>query len=294
VSAKGKAAAVHEAPVDTRHQREEFVRSFLHKSAELAEELIRDNQNLEQQLQREREDNAKLRAQLSSNDAARELLRTIERMEEERRELMQRSAELNLFEQRQADTERELNDLASLYVASFQLSSSLSLGRVVKHMCELMEQLCGGQSFVFYLLTQDGKRAIPVSAQGRLPAPLAPVTLEDGSLADACLTGVARINEPDAPRGPAEPIAILPLQFDGQVVGAFALYELLPHKRAFEKVDRELFKLLAVQGATALIAANLYAKEGGPRAALHDVLMNLEAERHKQLVAADSDAGGEQ
>ena len=171
MSAKGK-AAVHEAPVDPRHQREEFVRSFLHKSAELAEELIRDNQSLEQQLQREREDNARLRAQLSSNDAARELLFTIDRMEEERRELMQRSGELTLFERRQADTERELNDLASLYVASFQLSSSLSLGRVIKHMCELMEQLCGGQSFVFYLLTQDGKRAIPVSAQGRLPAPL--------------------------------------------------------------------------------------------------------------------------
>lgn len=292
MSAKGK-ASIQEVPGDARHQREEFVRSFLHKSAELAEELIRDNHNMEQQLHREREENAKLRAQLASNDAARELLITIERMEEERRELVQRSAELSLFEQRQADTERELNDLASLYVASFQLSSSLSLGRVVKHMGELMEQLVGGQSFVFYLLTADGKRAIPVSAQGRLPAPLGPITLEDGPLADACLTGVPRIHEPDAVRPVGEPIAILPLQFAGQVVAMFALYELLPHKRAFEKVDRELFKLLAVQGATALIAANLYAKEGGPRAALHDVLMNLEAERHKQLVAADSDAGGE-
>lgn len=292
MSVKGK-AVVQEALGDARHQREEFVRSFLHKSAELAEELIRDNQSMEQQLQREREENAKLRAQLASNDAARELLITIERMEEERRELLQRSAELSLFEQRQADTERELNDLASLYVASSQLSTSLSLARVVKHMGELMEQLVGGQSFVFYLVTADGRRAIPVSAQGKLPAPLGPITLEDGPLADACLTGVPRIHEPDAPRAAGEPIAILPLQFGSQVVAMFALYELLPHKRAFEKVDRELFKLLAVQGAAALIAANLYAKEGGPRAALHDVLMNLEAERHKQLVAADSDAGGE-
>jgi hypothetical protein len=292
VSAKSK-AAVQEAPGEARHQREEFVRSFLHKSAELTEELIRDNQSLEQQLQRERDENAKLRGQLASSDAARELLTTIERMEQERRELLQRSTELSLYEQRQADTERELNDLASLYVASFQLSGTLSVSRVIKHMCELMEQLVGGQSFVFYVLTPDGKRAIPVSAQGRLPAPLGPLTLEDGPLADACLTGVARIYEPDAPRAVSEPLVVLPLQFASQVVGMFAVYELLPHKRAWEKVDRELFKLLSVQGATALIAANLYAKEGAPRAALHDVLLQLEAERHKQLIAADPDAGGE-
>lgn len=292
MSAKGK-AAVHDAPGDLRHQREEFVRSFLHKSAELTEELIRDNQSMEEQLIQLRAENSKLRAQLASNDTARELLATVERLEAEQKELLQRSSELTLYEQRQADTERELNDLASLYVASCQLSSTLSVGRVVKHMCELMEQLVGAQSFVLYLITSDGKRGIPVSAQGRLPAALAPIVLDDGPLADASLTGVARIHEPGAARAPGEPIAVLPLHFASQVVGVFAVYELLPHKSAWAKVDRELFKLLSVHGATALIAANLYAKEAGPRAALHDVLIHLEAERHKQLLAAESDSGGE-
>jgi hypothetical protein len=294
VNAKGK-VAVQEAPGDLRQQREEFVRSFLHKSAELTEELIRDNQAMEEQLREQREENARLRAQLASSDAVRELLGTVDRLEQERKQLLLRQGELSVFEQRQADTERELNDLASLYVASFQLSSSLSIGRVIKHMCELMEQLVGAQSFVFYLLAADGKRAIPVSAQGKLPAALAPLVLEDGTIADACLTGVPRISEPDAPRAAGEPIAVLPLQFASQVIGVFAVYELLPHKHAWVKVDHELFKLLAVHGATALIAANLYAKEAGPRAALQDVLLNLESERHRQLLAAgqDYDAGGE-
>lgn len=292
MSAKSK-ATVQEVPGDLRHQREEFVRSFLHKSAELTEELIRDNQSMEEQLVQLREENEELRSQLASSDATRELLAIIDRLEREQKQLLQRSSELTLYEQRQADTERELNDLASLYVASFQLNSSLSVGRVVKHMGELMEQLVGAQSFVLYLVTADGKRGIPVSAQGRLPAPLAPIVLEDGPLADASLTGIARIHDPAAPRAPGEPIAVLPLQFGSQVVAMFAVYELLPHKRAWAKVDRELFKLLSVHGATALIAANLYAKEAGPRAALHDVLTHLEAERHKQLLAAESDSGGE-
>ena len=292
MSAKAK-VAVQDVPADVRQQREEFVRSFLHKSAELTEELIRDNQSLEEQLTQLREENDELRSQLASNDVVGELRAVIERLEQEQKQLLQCSSELSLYEQRQTETERELNDLASLYVASFQLSSTLSVGRVVKHMCELMEQLVGAQSFVLYLITADGKRGIPVSAQGRLPAALAPIALEDGPLADASLTGVARIHEPAAPRAPGEPIAVLPLQFGSQVIALFAVYELLPHKSAWAKVDRELFKLLSVHGATALIAANLYAKEAGPRAALHDVLIHLEAERHKQLLAAESDSGGE-
>jgi hypothetical protein len=292
VSAKGK-AAVQEAPVELRQQRQEFVRSFLHKSTELTEELIRDNQSLEMQLNELRDENEALRAQLESNDVVRELLAVIARLEQDQEELVRRSKELALYEQRQADTERELNDLASLYVASCQLSSTLSIGRLVRHMCELMEQLVGAQSFVLYLITSDGKRGIPVSAQGRLPEALTPIVLEDGPLADASLTGVARIHEPGAPRPSGEPIAVLPLKFGSQVVGLFAVYELLPHKYTWAKVDHELFKLLSVHGASALIAANLYAKEAGPRAALHDVLVHLEAERHKQLLAAESDSGGE-
>ena len=292
MSAKSKPVAM-EAPADARQQREEFVRSFLHKSAELTEELIRDNQSMEEQLLQLREENELLRSQLASHAGAGALPAVIERLEREQQALLQRSSELALYEQRQADAERELNDLASLYVASCQLSGSLSIGRVVKHMCELMEQLVGAQAFVLYLVTSDGKRGIPVSAQGRLPAPLAPVALEDGPLADACLTGISRVLEPAAPRAPGEPIAVLPLQFAGQVVGLFAVYELLSHKQAWARVDRELLKLLSVQGATALIAANLYAKEAGPRAALQDVLIQLETERRKELLMAQSDSGGE-
>lgn len=269
------------------------MRSFLHKSAELTEELIRDNQAMQEQLTQLSEENEALRSQLMSNDTVRELLATIARLESEQAQLLQRSNELALYQQRQTETEHELNDLANLYVASCQLSSTLSVGRVVKHMSELMEQLVGAQSFVLYLITSDGKRGIPVSAQGRLPPTLTSIVLEDGPLADASLTGVARILDPAAPRAPGEPLAVLPLQFGSQVLALFAVYELLPHKRAWAKIDRELFKLLSVHGATALIAANLYAKEAGPRAALHDVLIHLEAERHKQLLAAESDSGGE-
>lgn len=245
------------------------------------------------------EENARLRSQLASSGAVREMLAHIEAMKQEQQRLIERSAEIQrAFSQaaeRQADVERELNDLASLYIASFQLGSTLSLVRVIKHLCELMEQLVGAQSFVLYLLTEDGRRGIPVGAHGKLPTKLGPVELGDQAnapLAEACATGIMRVLDLDGARSTSEPIVVLPIMFAAQAVGVIAVYELLPHKRVWAKVDRELFKLLSVHGATALIAANLYSKEAGPRAALHDVLLSLETERHQQLQAADPDAGG--
>ena len=285
-----------EPPADLRAEREQFVRSFLHKGVELTEDLIRENQTLDQQVRHLQEENAQLRAQLASNDAIRELLQTIEGLERDRKALLSRSSELEQefaqHSERHAEVEQELNTLASLYVASFQLSGTLSVGRVVRHMCALLEQLVGAQSFVIYLVSADGGRATPVGARGMQP-PTGSVVVEENVLGDVCLTGVARVLEPDVPRKPNEPIAVLPLIFDAEVVGVIGIYHLLPHKRSWANVDRELFKLLSAHGATALIAANLYAKEAGPRAALHDVLFHLENERLRQLTEAEAESGGD-
>jgi hypothetical protein len=285
-------------PSDLRAERETFVRNFLHKGVELTEDLIRENQTLEQQVRHLQDDNTRLRAQLASNDAIRELLVTIENLERERKSLLSRSDELERafqqHEERHVEVENELNDLASLYVASFQLSGTLSIGRVVRHMCELLEQLVGAQSFVVYIVTPDGKRAIPVGSRGQGHVNTLPtMSVEDGAIGDVCLTGVARIADPMQPRSGGEPIAILPLTFDSEVVGIIVISKLLPHKRGWVRVDEELFKLLSAHGATALIAANLYAKELGPRAALHDVVAQIEGERQRQLVEAEAAAGGD-
>jgi hypothetical protein len=289
-----------EDTTDLRAEREQFVRNFLHKGVELTEDLIAENQTLDQQVRALQDENVRLRAQLASNDAIRELLVTIEGLERERKSLLNRSDELERqfheHAERQNEVEQELNNLASLYVASFQLSGTLSVGRVVRHMCELLEQLVGAQSFTLYIVSPDGRRGVPVGARGQGSTPahqLPAISVEEGAIGDVCLTGVARVLDPEASRGPNEPIAVLPLIFDAEVVGIITIMRLLPHKKAWVQVDQELFKLLAAHGATALIAANLYAKEVGPRAALHDVLFHLESERVRLLTEAEAEAGGD-
>jgi hypothetical protein len=287
-----------EQPAESRAERELFVRNVLHKGVALTESLIQENQAFEQQVRQLQEDNRRLRAQLASNDTMRELLATIDTLEQERRSLLHHSSELESefaqHNERQVEIELELNRLASLYVASFQLSATLSLGRVVRHMCELLEQLVGAQSFLIYVVSPDGARATPIGGrgQGHGPAPTA-VSTEDGPMGDVCLTGVARILDPLQPRAATEPLAVLPLVFDTEVIGLITISSLLSHKREWARVDHELFKLLSVHGATALISSTLYAKEAGPRAALHDVLFHLERERLRLLTEPDPDAGGD-
>ncbi len=283
---------------DLRAERETFVRNFLHKGVELTEDLIRENRGLETQVRQYQDENARLRAQLASNDAIRELLTTIESLQEERTGLLSRSDELEkaheVHLERHSQVEQELNDLASLYVASFQLSATLSVRRVVRHICELLEQLVGAQAFTVYVVTPDGKRVLPIGSRGRdKTRPLPTLSAEEGPIGDVVLTGVARMFAPDDPRDPSDPIALLPLVFDQDVVGIIAVDALLPHKRSWARVDEELFKLLSVHGATALIAANMYEKQAGPRAALQDVLEHMDdRDTVKQSAPAGAKAGG--
>ncbi|HYJ07550.1 MAG TPA: GAF domain-containing protein [Polyangiaceae bacterium] len=265
---------------DLRAERETFVRNFLHKGVELTEDLIRENRGLEHQVLKLQEENALLREQLASNDAIRDLLTTIESLQHERKALLNRGAELEKqkeqHEERHSAVEQELNDLASLYVASFQLSATLSVRRVVRHICELLEQLVGAQSFVVYVVSPDGKRVSPIGSRGYGKDEHPPVlSAEEGPIGDVCLTGVARMFAPDDPREPGDPIALLPLSFDGEVIGIIAVDSLLPHKRSWARVDEELFKLLSVHGATALIAANLYEEQSSARASLSDVAEHI-------------------
>src|SRR5262245_40295320 len=114
-----------DAPVDLSRERETFVRTFLRKGVELTEGLIEDNKVLRSQVIEAQREIARLRAQVASDDAIRDLLRKIESLEGERRELLERSNELmestRRSEHRNVEVEQELHDLANLYIASSHL-----------------------------------------------------------------------------------------------------------------------------------------------------------------------------
>lgn len=263
-----------DVPTDLVKEREQFVRNFLQKGVEFTEQILHENAELRHEIAELRNDNARLRAQVASDDAIRDLLRTVEGLEREKNSLLAKSSELEQTQRedelRFVQVENELNDLANLYIASTELHSSLSVRRVVRHLRDLVEQLVGASGFAIYVLGQAGHEAVPIGSHGLGNIEPQTVAVGEGPVGDACLTGVPRIrSEGRLDCGSFEdPVAVIPMLVDGRAVGAICIVSMLAQKSGWASVDRELFSLLGRQAGKALIAANLYDKEKGPVAAL--------------------------
>jgi len=267
-----------DVPVDLSRERESFVRQFLKQGVELTENLLEENKALHSQLSELRQQNALLRAQVASDDAIRDLLRKIETLETERRTLLDRSTQLEETskenQDRNVEIEQELHDLANLYIASSHLHSTLSVRGVMRHLCELLQQLVGAELFAIYLLR--GEEAIAIGADGIELTALKSIPQGEGVVGEVMMTGVPRINDKPQPGGTLEtPVASIPLMVRDTAVGVIAIATVFAQKPVWAAVDRELFKLLSSHAATALIAANLYAKEPGAATALDGLMDHL-------------------
>jgi len=256
-----------ERPPAERARIETFVQQFFHRGAQLTEELLEENDQLRRMHLQLEAENASLRTQLASDDAIRDLLRKIRQLEKEKSDLLSSVHEAEMqstrFGARFHEMEEELSKLANVYVASYQLHSTLDLRLVVKHLKELLQQLVGAQRYAVYMADPGRKHLVCVASEGEISAKAQRLPLggEDTSLAERVfLTGKPQINE-----GPLEksseraPAAVLPLHFDDRVVGVILIHTVFPQKPAFGPVDFELFKMLGAHAASALAGALLYA-----------------------------------
>lgn len=266
--------------------REHLLRRLLRQSGEIAEQVLEDANELRRRLQKSETEVSELKSVIGSEDPNAELQARVDALEFDRVKINRRASELEqtsrVHEMRLREVEQELNDLASLYVASCQLSATLEPGRVLRHICELLEQLVGIQAFVIYLVDENGEIAIPIASQGVSLDSLNPQSLSDGEIANVYLTGVPHMRTPPAGGKDGEPIALIPLMADGQTVAVISVLELLPHKKAWAAVDGELFRLLSERASGALIAASQYDAQRGPRAALAPLereMLDLDRER---------------
>jgi GAF domain-containing protein len=256
--------------VDLKAQRAEFVHTFFKKGAELTEQLLKENERLRRELSGVEAENTKLKTQLASDTAMRDLLKKIKELEAEKDDLLSsfhaQEAATNRFSNRFAEIESELENFANLYVASYQLHSTLRLPAVLKHLKELLVQLVGARSLAIYVVDVERTRLTPVVTEGAgeprailLDGGAAAADATTSAVERAYLTGVAGIVEGDvAAHGADLPVACVPIRFDGEVIGVIAVFALLAQKRAFVTVDFELFKLLGAHAGTALVGARLF------------------------------------
>lgn len=258
-------------------QRQKLLESLFDNGRQIAGELIQEIETARRRLAELEADNARLRNQLRSDNAIRELLAKIEVLESERRQLLTHSEEIERQArsevERAAAVEAELSNLASLYVAASQLHASLSPHEVLQTLGQLLLQFVGAGAYVVY--SADGNKLVPVASEGVAVDTLETLRVGDGPVGGAFLSrDVVRFDPPgDEQRangepGPLQPLAVVPMRLGEVPVGAVVVYELLEQKHSLSESDFELLRMLTTQGATALAGARLYEAAGGALPAL--------------------------
>ena len=263
--------------LDLAASKREFIETFFKRGAEFTEELMHENERLRfrvVQLEEER------RALLSRGDPTpgtaqstlRELVARIESLESERQALMDRYSGVERqnadFSSRYHDIERENNNLANLYVASFQLHSTMDLRELTQIILEILLNFVGAKTFAMQLVDDDHGKLRTLAAEGVDRAKVPEGAVGEGRVGEVIKSGHHYIDG-ERLRARADlahldrPVIVVPLKIRDRVVGVVIIWDLLSQKTALADVDYELFNLLAAHAASALQGAWLAAELKG-------------------------------
>ena len=171
------------------------------------------------------------------------------------------------FEERSREIERENNNLANLYVASYQLHSTLDLREVTQIILEILLNFVGARTFAIMLLDEQAGVLRPLASEG-IPRERVPsVRSGEGIIGAVVPTGRVLLDETrSGPLDLERPLIVSPLRIKERVVGAIVVWEYLRQKTELADVDHELLNLLAAHAASALQSAKL-AHDLGSRSA---------------------------
>jgi len=194
-----------------------------------------------------------------------------------RRQLAEIEAANQKYSNQYLEVEQQNNNLANLYVASFQLHSTLDRDEVVSAIQEIIVNLIGSEELAIYEMSADGATLRLVGHFGIDPVAYATVPVGSGIIGKTAASGEVYFPDPSPDPSPGLPsrapdlaptpreanlTACVPLKLQDKVIGALAVFRLLPQKNGLEAVDLELFNLLGTHAATALYLSKLHSESG--------------------------------
>lgn len=236
---------------------------FFVKTQDLVEDIVRENAQLR----------ACLRAfeSLGGNPQEADIQARLRRSEEERMaidrehaqakdELTKLRVELTESARRFADLSEQVNLLTNLHVAASQLHASLDHTEVLRSIQEIATNLVGAEAFHVFIVDEKTSRAELVLSEGQ-EGKARSIGKGEGIIGACLETGVAHFTTDTrvAEATPFEaPLAVIPFDLSGEVVGLLSIHKLFQQKTAFSELDFELFRLLGAQAATAVYASRLH------------------------------------
>jgi nitrate/nitrite-specific signal transduction histidine kinase len=160
---------------------------------------------------------------------------------------------------RLAEVEHQVGRLMTLYVATYQLHSTLDPVEVQSTIAEIALNLIGAEQFVLLLVDEEDQADEVRLIHGEPDTPWVLSQRYTGGdfLVDSALAdGGLRFG----PTEQSSALAVVPLRVQDVTVGALVIFKLLAHKPAFVKEDHDLLDLLGAHAASAVFAARVYSK----------------------------------
>lgn len=249
-----------DASVRSEDSRQEVLQ-IVKRGAEFTEEVLKENEKL-----RYRVAQLESRQQGTGRDDTllKELVEKVQRLEGERDALLKRFAEVEAenkdFASRYVEIETENNNLLNIYVASYQLHSTLDFQEVLQILTEIILNFVGAEIFAIGLIPETGGRLRALITEGIEREDLETLAVDGGVIGEVVQSGEPHFVRDfgDTLVKPSEPMICVPLKIKGQVIGLALIYKFLQQKTQLAPVDHELFTLLAGHAATAIFASKLY------------------------------------
>jgi len=247
---------------------DDFLNMFK-KGAEFTEEILKENEKLRYRIATLETENQDIKRNSGDSNLVKVLEKRIKDLENEKESVLERFKEVEKenrdFAVRYVEVENENNSLANLYIASYELHATLSFKDVLRTIVEIVINLIGGEVFGILLLDEKTKLLEYVEGEEINSTTFTPVKIGEGIVGSSVLSGDPYVDEEVMLNSEVDfdrPIVSIPLRIESQnkIVGAIVIYKLLSQKKAFEKVDYELFTLLAGHAATAIFSARLYSE----------------------------------
>ncbi len=149
------------------------------------------------------------------------------------------------------------SNLSNLYVASYQLHSSVDRDAVLCAIQEIVVNLIGSEEVAILEFHPEQSEFRLAASFGVDESTLISVKAGHGILGQQLAGGELLVNDSPAD-GEGALTACIPLKIGESIIGGILVFRLLEHKQGLQTVDHELFELLAVHASTALYCANLH------------------------------------
>ena len=165
-----------------------------------------------------------------------------------------------------AESEAQVANLASLYVAVTSMHGALDRPSVLSSVQEIVTNLIGSEEMAIFETDPARGRLTLLASIGIEPGPYQEISVGDGAIGRAAATGERVIRNEGGSLtedGDAALTACIPLKVAGRIVGVLAVFRLLPHKGSLDAIDMDLFDVLAAHAASALLFTRLYAASDG-------------------------------